>query len=854
MPPLNKFNRTLIAVAISHAALSGSNAATIQVTSNADDGTDCTLREAIVSLNLGSLQAGCVLESGAFGTNDAVTFGTLAFPTITLTGGQISIAQNKAISIDAQDTNITVSGDVASRIFYVRSAALDLNNVTLTNGSAVGGGGAILARNQSTVALSNSKVSFSSANYGGGIYASNSTVSLDNSSVEFNNSPYFGGGIYLNTAELNVNQSLVSSNVAQQGGGTYANNAVVHLYNSTVSGNSATDSGAGIYAKNTSAVQLINATISNNTAASSGGGILSKTTASISLANTLVAGNVAAAGSEINDYDATSVFVVDNNNLFGSANVSSAGAFNNFAPGATDIDATSSGDNVALAAILNALANNGGSTNTHALPALSPAIDAGNNSLCVAAPISNVDQRNQPRDANCDIGAFENQDSLRTIIRVDSNLDDGNNCTLRDAIVSVNTGSLQTGCTLAQGVLGDEALIEFMALNSPTIVLSGVQLTVAPTKEVTIEGGDAGIAIDANSLSRVFYVNDSTLSLNEITVTGGASDQGGGIRVYGDGSLTLKNTQVVGNSASVIGGGVSFAGNYLSIIESTIANNSSGNSGGGLSTVASAREAINIVDTVISGNSAPLTGGGITANSSLSLNLLRSTVSGNSATFGGGIATDNYVNLDIDSSAITSNAGSGMRLYRVTLNMRNSTVSDNTGNGVSFNTGASATIINTTIASNTDFGIFAGSSTVTFKNSIVTGNQTNEVANVFNTSTMVANANNLFGESSKASAGLSFTPGVNDIDASQAGLNVPLSSILSPLANNGGTTLSNALVARSPAIDAGDSAVCSANMIVLDQRGIERDARCDIGAYEYVDSTDFFIVPLKNGKQVIFGL
>ena len=55
-------------------------------------------------------------------------------------------------------------------------------------------------------------------------------------------------------------------------------------------------------------------------------------------------------------------------------------------------------------------------------------------------------------------------------------------------------------------------------------------------------------------------------------------------------------------------------------------------------------------------------------------------------------------------------------------------------------------------------------------------------------------------------------------------------ALLGLLADNGGPTLTHALLAGSPAIDAANTAVCP----ITDQRGVARDAACDIGAFEFV--------------------
>jgi hypothetical protein len=121
---------------------------------------------------------------------------------------------------------------------------------------------------------------------------------------------------------------------------------------------------------------------------------------------------------------------------------------------------------------------------------------------------------------------------------------------------------------------------------------------------------------------------------------------------------------------------------------------------------------------------------------------------------------------------------------------------------------------------------------------LIAGNQAAVAAEIENTSIVNANNFNMFGAS--GDAGVSgFSPGSRDIVPS-----VSLGEILGPLQNNGGPTQTHALVAGSPAIDAGDPDGCRDSVKALlrtDQRGFARHAdgnkdgtiRCDTGAYEF---------------------
>ncbi|HKH20824.1 MAG TPA: choice-of-anchor Q domain-containing protein [Gammaproteobacteria bacterium] len=90
--------------------------------------------------------------------------------------------------------------------------------------------------------------------------------------------------------------------------------------------------------------------------------------------------------------------------FLGRSSLTNAQAFQNFTPGATDITATSDGnDPTALADILNTtLDNNGSRTCTHALPSISPAVDAVTNVSTCPPPAKDQRAVIRPHDRNGD--------------------------------------------------------------------------------------------------------------------------------------------------------------------------------------------------------------------------------------------------------------------------------------------------------------------------------------------------------------------------------------------------------------------------------------------------------------------
>ncbi|BAP56706.1 hypothetical protein THII_2409 [Thioploca ingrica] len=294
--------------------------------------------------------------------------------------------------------------------------------------------------------------------HGGGIF-NRGELTLKQSKISGNKADWFGGGIF-NLGKLTLNRSRIDGNTAGEGGGIFNTIATTcfsttaTLTNSTVSGNTASD-GGGIF-NECSIVMLTNSTVAGNTA-SFGGGILNYWYSTTTLTNSTVAGNTArfSAGGIFNHRSTvtlTNSTVVENTVInWNGSNWSSGGIYNDYQSittlkntilagnmittsnsdcfndvsgiintnhynlfggdgtecnaGATDLTLTGLGKTITD--VLNpTLANNGGPTQTLALVANSPAIDAADDVICPA-----TDQRgvSRPQGAKCDIGAFEYQ-------------------------------------------------------------------------------------------------------------------------------------------------------------------------------------------------------------------------------------------------------------------------------------------------------------------------------------------------------------------------------------------------------------------------------------------------------------
>lgn len=337
MPPLNSVSKSCIALAIGQclAVPALTHAANITVNSNTDDGTGCTLREAIVSANTTVDQNnGCA--NGSNSGTDTITFSnSLPSNTITLANGELIVVSSIEINANSVSGGITIDANSLSRVLNAESATLTMDHITLTGGSSVSGGGGLRIAD-SVAAIRNSRISgnITSGGEGGGIYARNNySVTLNNSIVSNNTATRFaGGGISTSNTNLTINDSTIDNNEARVGGGLNLrtgsnieintstisgntspgdNNSIatgggvrafgvenLTLNDSEVSRNSANQTG-GVYLQNISRTEFSNSRVSNNVStgySKNGAGVYSKNTPLLYFTNSTINHNVSQNG------------------------------------------------------------------------------------------------------------------------------------------------------------------------------------------------------------------------------------------------------------------------------------------------------------------------------------------------------------------------------------------------------------------------------------------------------------------------------------------------------------------------------------------------------------------------------
>jgi hypothetical protein len=361
------------------------------------------------------------------------------------------------------------------------------------------------------------------------------------------------------------------------------------------------------------------------------------------------------------------------------------------------------------------------------------------------------------------------------------------------------------GCdfTTIQAAIDAESTVDGAAIEIVDPVHTEAGIVVE--KSVTIRGLGADATIvqahetPGEALERVFFVEQDTIVvLEKMTIRHGKpsdiEEDGAGVRNFG--TLTISECVITANEANG-GGGIASSGTLV-IVDSTITNNDAYGiaqpglhlecgCGGGIKCGSGT---LTLINSTVSDNHAGEgnrgAGGGVNVGCGCVAALINSTISGNeSVRFGGGIHTRGAVQL------------------------ANCTISNNTtgeGGGIYVGPGGRLDYENTIIAGNSGgHGNCYLSGPASQRGQAIIG----------------ANSNNLVADGS-CDSDLSGDP------------------MLDSLADNGGPTLTHALLPGSPAIDALPADSC---IYPTDQRGVDRprvqtsaDTPCDIGAFE-VDAT-----------------
>jgi hypothetical protein len=284
--------------------------------------------------------------------------------------------------------------------------------------------------------------------------------------------------------------------------------------------------------------------------------------------------------------------------------------------------------------------------------------------------------------------------------------------------------------------------------------------------------------------------------------------------------LTVLDSRVLANKGFNGGGGIAAEG-PARVLHSQIEDNTAGGAiGGGLFNVGTVQRS------TVSGNRAAA-GGGLEVFPSVRVTITGSALTGNHAQSNGG-AIDESGNVTVTRSTISGNVAGGAFFQGfgpaaeieggAVLQLSDSTVAGNStqppGRAAIDNFGGSATLSFDTFSANT--GVFSGGG--------------------FNSATGTILAS--VGTTPNCASPLHETVGFNLATDTSCGLSrgtdrVTAHPLLGPLADNGGRTMTVALLPGSPAIDAGGLPATS-GCPITDQRGQSRPwgPACDIGAFE----------------------
>jgi hypothetical protein len=391
-----------------------------------------------------------------------------------------------------------------------------------------------------------------------------------------------------------------------------------------------------------------------------------------------------------------------------------------------------------------------------------------------------------------------------------TNTNDSGPGSLRQALADANDGD-----TIGFAVTG-------------TISLTSGELVI--DKNIIISGPGPGVLTVARSQQaadfRIFNILPShTAEIDGLTITGGSLvGNGGGISSAA--TLTISNCAISANSITADGVEYSGAGIYnagtMTIVNSTVNNNQAlivgvlPPFGGGISNDGGT---LTIQNTIISENTVAGSGSGGGVYNVGSLTAINSTIRGNTGSGGGGISGGGVtiINCTISGNSAVFEGGGiygGGTISNCTISGNRTTVGHSRGGGIS----GGFTITNSTFSDN----LSVNGSSICAIGTVQLGNTILNSGSIFLLDgTITSHGYNLSSDN-----GGGFLTGPGD--------QINTDPLLGPLQDNGGPTLTHALLPGSPAINAGDPNFTPGP--VNDQRGAPFvrvfHGRIDIGSFE----------------------
>jgi hypothetical protein len=335
---------------------------------------DCSLRGAIVAANSADGPDAITVPAGDYTLTRAGASEVLAAT------GDLNVTGDLTITGAGARSTSVIGGPAPfdDRVFEIQpGATATITGLTITGGKTGDSGGGVF--NWGDLTLNKVAVNNNTAGAVGGILGLGGTLNLIDSTVSGNTST-----------------SALIGGVGQERG-------TANITNSTISGNRTGQNGlgGGVLATDGALMKIRNSTIASNQSGRLGGGILTlKTGTLVTVKNTIVAGN------SLDNCDTAQ---------FSGGIISSQG--NNISSD-DSCPFTEPTDRQNSSPLLGPLQDNGGPTDTRALLAGSPAIDAGSASACPPRDQRGVARKDGDGDGTvlCDIGAFEAPTNTRPTI------------------------------------------------------------------------------------------------------------------------------------------------------------------------------------------------------------------------------------------------------------------------------------------------------------------------------------------------------------------------------------------------------------------------------------------------------